>query len=192
MKEFKNIEELVNFHCEKTKKEMHGEIFEYYVLKGTNYYFCHKPSDVEFLMKHNITSNFDVCSKDSSVISIGFNEKEQKWYGWSHRAIFGFGIGSKVKKGDSAYVPKNREDFKEQMLLSWKYEFRNDITTERETEKGFFVTWIYSNNTPNESLRLTKGEIYHQFPEKYGKGEWTAKTLNDAKEMAIDFSKSVS
>ena len=28
--------------------------------------------------------------------SIGFNEKEQKWYGWSHRAICGFGIGDKI------------------------------------------------------------------------------------------------
>ncbi len=34
------------------------------------------------------------------VCSIGFNEAEQKWYGWSHRALFGFGIGDKVKKGD--------------------------------------------------------------------------------------------
>ena len=25
--------------------------------------------------------------------AIGFSEKEQKWYGWSHRAIYGFGIG---------------------------------------------------------------------------------------------------
>lgn len=28
--------------------------------------------------------------------NIGFNEQEQKWYGWSHRAIFGFGIGDKL------------------------------------------------------------------------------------------------
>ena len=34
------------------------------------------------------------------VCSIGFCEKEQKWYGWSHRAIFGFGVGSEVKEGD--------------------------------------------------------------------------------------------
>lgn len=33
---------------------------------------------------------------DSHVCSIGFSEREQKWYGWSHRAIFGFGIGSVV------------------------------------------------------------------------------------------------
>lgn len=32
--------------------------------------------------------------------SIGFCEREQKWYGWSHRAIFGFGIGDVVKEGD--------------------------------------------------------------------------------------------
>lgn len=30
------------------------------------------------------------------VCSVGFNEEEQKWYGWSHRAICGFGIGDKV------------------------------------------------------------------------------------------------
>lgn len=38
----------------------------------------------------------------SNVCSIGFCEKEQKWYGWSHRAIFGFGIGDIVKEGDCA------------------------------------------------------------------------------------------
>lgn len=34
------------------------------------------------------------------VCSIGFSEKEQKWYGWSHRGIYGFGIGSTVRNGD--------------------------------------------------------------------------------------------
>ena len=45
---------------------------------------------------------------DNKVCSIGFNEKEQKWYGWSHRAIFGFGIGSVVEEGsccaESGYI----------------------------------------------------------------------------------------
>lgn len=35
-----------------------------------------------------------------SVCSIGFCEREQKWYGWSHRAIYGFVIGDIVKEGD--------------------------------------------------------------------------------------------
>ena len=34
------------------------------------------------------------------VCSIGFCELEKKWYGWSHRAIFGFGIGAVAKEGD--------------------------------------------------------------------------------------------
>ncbi len=36
----------------------------------------------------------------SNVCSIGFCEGEQKWFGWSHRAIFGFGVGDVVKDGD--------------------------------------------------------------------------------------------
>ena len=42
----------------------------------------------------------ELASSDNKVCSIGFCEKEQKWYGWSHRAIFGFGIGDVVKEGD--------------------------------------------------------------------------------------------
>lgn len=37
-----------------------------------------------------------------SICSIGFCPSKQKWYGWSHRAIYGFGIGDIVKKGDCA------------------------------------------------------------------------------------------
>ena len=37
---------------------------------------------------------------DHNVCSIGFCEAEQKWYGWSHRAIFGFGIGDTVDSED--------------------------------------------------------------------------------------------
>lgn len=36
----------------------------------------------------------------SNVCSIGFSTKDQKWYGWSHRALYGFGIGDIAKEGD--------------------------------------------------------------------------------------------
>lgn len=36
----------------------------------------------------------------SSVCSIGFSHKDQKWYGWSHRAICGFRPGDTAKEGD--------------------------------------------------------------------------------------------
>lgn len=35
-------------------------------------------------------------TEHSQVCSIGFCERDQKWYGWSHRAICGFGIGDMV------------------------------------------------------------------------------------------------
>jgi hypothetical protein len=38
---------------------------------------------------------------DSNVCSIGFSKRTGKWYGWSHRAIYGFKPGDVVKKGDS-------------------------------------------------------------------------------------------
>lgn len=33
---------------------------------------------------------------DHCVCSCGWSAKHQKWYGWSHRAIVGFGIGDKL------------------------------------------------------------------------------------------------
>ena len=37
----------------------------------------------------------------SEGTGFGFSESEQKYYGWSHRAYYGFGIGHIVKDGDS-------------------------------------------------------------------------------------------
>jgi hypothetical protein len=35
---------------------------------------------------------------NKNVCSIGFNKKEQRWYGWSHRGICSFGIGDEVNE----------------------------------------------------------------------------------------------
>jgi hypothetical protein len=42
----------------------------------------------------------ELRTPESRVCSIGFCEREQKWYGWSHRAIYGFGIGDTFDEGD--------------------------------------------------------------------------------------------
>jgi hypothetical protein len=39
------------------------------------------------------------AEENHNICSIGFCEKDQKWYGWSHRAIYGYGIGHIVKEG---------------------------------------------------------------------------------------------
>lgn len=38
----------------------------------------------------------------SNTCSIGFCSRDGKWYGWSHRAIFGFKPGDQVREGDCA------------------------------------------------------------------------------------------
>ncbi len=37
---------------------------------------------------------------DRNVCSIGKSYKDNKWYGWTHRAIYGFQIGDVVQEGD--------------------------------------------------------------------------------------------
>jgi len=43
---------------------------------------------------------------DHCVCSIGYSVKDGKWYGWSHRALYGFQIGSTCRKGDCHYLPR--------------------------------------------------------------------------------------
>ena len=38
----------------------------------------------------------ELANPDHNVCSIGFCEVEQKWFGWSHRAIAGFGINDRI------------------------------------------------------------------------------------------------
>jgi hypothetical protein len=133
----------------------------------------------------------------SPCCSIGFCEKEQKWYGWSHRAIYGFGIGSKIKKGNCGYLPKNKKDFIENEINFWyDKDFHKEICFEREDTQngqlGFWIKWQYNDKVPNEKTRLTTCSYFSIYPSKYGKGEWTAESLEDAKQMAINFAKSVS
>ena len=47
--------------------------------------------DAQWLVSKGIEPEF--IDEDSSVCMIGWCEKEQKWYGWCHRAIAGFTIG---------------------------------------------------------------------------------------------------
>ena len=42
----------------------------------------------------------ELANIKDKTCSIGWCKKEQKWYGWSHRAIYGFKIGDVVKEGD--------------------------------------------------------------------------------------------
>ena len=88
----------------------------------------------------------ELSNPSHSVCSIGFCPWDAKWYGWSHRAIFGFGIGAVVKEGDC-------------------------VASSGWTEE-------YLREHPEEDLSLPVG--------------FEAKTLGDARLMAVAFADSVS
>lgn len=128
--------------------------------------------------------------------SIGWSKKEQKWYGWSHRALFGFEIGSKVTKGDCAYTPTDKKDFEEEMVRFW-HDTKTHIWTKtrqayQDEHHGIEAYWKFNNTVKNEELRGMINSVFMPYPDHYGRGEWEAKTLDDAKQMAIDFAEGVS
>lgn len=122
---------------------------------------------------------------------IGFCKKDNKWYGWSHRAIFGFGIGHKVKPGSIGFKPSNKEEMLQDMVAFYI------------NEGGKLLEYYFDHNgeenVPGILIKYTNpcegGKLFHEYwvpyPRSWGRGEWKAKTLNDAKQMAIDFAESI-
>lgn len=54
------------------------------------------PKMARFLKDKYGIDKFELRTPESNICSIGYSPRNQKWYGWSHRAICGFGIGDKV------------------------------------------------------------------------------------------------
>lgn len=134
---------------------------------------------------------------DHCVCSIGFNPEEQKWYGWSHRAIFGFGIGSTVKKGDCGYVASTPQALFESITTEdddgWAWQKPEDVEIIEDGIKIRHKMVKHTSEDPEtgELLGFVDAGYNYQII-KCGKGEWVAETLEDAKQMAIDFAEGVS
>ncbi len=121
------------------------------------------------------------ASADHNVCSIGYCEKEKKWYGWSHRALYGFGIGSMMKTDSSGFKPSNvREMMKG--LIDW---YNNGYDEVLFIEKEYGIEVVCKTGSASTTS-------FEKYPKEWGRGEWTAETIEDAKEMAIDFADSVS
>lgn len=144
--------------------------------------------------------------------SLGYSRLEEKWFGWSHRAIYGFGVGSTVKRGDCAYVPDNHTEMYDSVrsfFQEWdanapeggdwrenKYT-RNLAVAEMDgvvIVSGEQEIQQYDEEPALDGALVPTATTWQPFSERYplGKGEWTAETLNDAKEMACAFAQSVS
>ena len=190
----------------------------YQVARTHSGHYIGNPDDAKHLCDQKGISP-ELREPNHNVCSIGFCEKEQKWYGWSHRAIYGFGVGDTVNKGDCAYTANNPEE-----MIDDHANFFLDISQEAADERrkecmiapdksGILISHssfieslseipiisikdavsVLSGNLNPEDVRV---DIPDNFLEStsfipVGRGEWTAKTLEDARQMACDFAESV-
>jgi hypothetical protein len=191
---------ILNDNTEKRETMVDDYCHKYYVSKIDGSYVgaIDQEKDLEFLADFGITEQIQNRKNiNGNTSNIGFNPIEQKWYGWSHRAVYGFGIGSKVSKGDCAYQPKDLNDYIDEQLNFWKDKEYHDKTFYRlgkneEGKEGFYIEWRYNDQVPNESLGYSISSIFYEIPSEFGRGEWVAETLEDAKQMACDFAGGVS
>lgn len=196
----------ISYLGDSTIPEDSGKI---YYSKFGNSYITRKGREKDFniYLKYGITEQLQSAfgekehSERMGTTSLGFNPVEQKWYGWSHRAIYGFGVGSKIKNGSCGFKASNKEEFKEDCLRFWgdldmdgDTHKVNPVAREEEQdgELGIYVEYTYDNEVPNKSMRGELSGMFSAYPKQWGKGKWEAETLEDAKQMAIDFAKSVS
>lgn len=136
------------------------------------------------LLKRGIVAPIRADEGDN-VASIG-RGNDGKWYGWSHRAIYGFGVGHTVKKGDCGYEPSTREEVIE-ATRAWHTEDRKENLVVDPQEDGIHLTYDIVCRDGRREHR----EYVEPWP-PLGRGEWTAQTDDDCKQMAIDFANSVS
>jgi len=177
-----------------------GEMIDawYSKVDGSYITFTNISTDISWMIANGITEQIQSNEpEDAKVACIGFNPIEQKWYGWSHRAFFGFGIGSEVKKGHCGYVSTDINDLIERSIQFWSDETVKNVAgiaaTNDKGIEGVQITYEYvTEKVPNESLHGQIGEQFMYPPKKWGRGEWKAETLEDAKQMAIDFAHGVS
>ena len=84
-----------------TQEEMEKECTKFtYYLSNVDGGYIGSDEDYNFLVEQRGLILIQKSNPSHTACSIGYSPKENKWYGWSHRALYGFGIGDIVSKGD--------------------------------------------------------------------------------------------
>ncbi len=117
--------------------------------KEDNHYLCVDNDDIihdtyNFLLKYQIN--------DLITHSLGKSD-DGKYYGWSHRAIYGFEIGDSVQKGDSGYYPDTKENF-ESSMMDW---VSHDVGVDDEYGTNYIIKSI-NKDVPNPDGYYTYGD----------------------------------
>lgn len=164
-------------------------------------FLCYKDHEytIDFLFQNDISQDIQAI-KEGGLERIGFSPSKQKWFGFTADKPFpwckGFGIGDSVTRDDIGYRPRNEKEWKQLILDQWNNEefawsqLRGGA--DENNREGVVVTSGYGDHPPSELLTGAIIEKFFPFPDSYGRGEWTAETLDDAKQMAIDFAEDIS
>lgn len=170
------------------------------------------PEDAEHLCV-NMGIIPQLASEDHKVCSVGFCHRDNKWYGWSHRAISGFSVGDSVEPGHCAYVPDTMESAVESVRSFYNDDMPKDVEAKYryscypvgEDDECFKVKVVREKYSDQEHARDRDHE--HIQPEDMGwtydgeptitqvpkgRGAWKASNMEDVFEMARDFAQSVS
>lgn len=127
---------------------------------------------------------------------VGFSPLHNKWYGWSHRAICGFTIGSTCKKGDCHYVGSTEQEQMEAAIEFWSDDDKKNVrclgVEEKDGDRYFIIAWDLKEAEETIPPAPTAATTVRHYIRQPGRGEWTAQTMEDAKQMAIDFNEGVS
>ena len=99
-----NVKKYLEQVAYKAKSDIDSDNGEIYKSTYDDSYITHvgMEDNIKYLAEREIT--------ESLTHGVGFSPKDKKWYGWSHRAIYGFEVGSECKKGDVHYTANNPEE----------------------------------------------------------------------------------
>ena len=133
-------------------------------------------------------------------ISIGFDKKTNKWCGWTHRGIACYGIGDKVTEDDIAYRPDSSSALMARIRKTYSELYNVPISCmDRVSYKDYIEVILNEKINPFDPIPSSKFGVsvcfefkgskmnrFHPYPDRWGKGEWTALSMDDAKQMACD------
>jgi len=134
------------------------------VREDEEFFMCHSlqddsyvgtPIDVYKLIKMKGIKEFYRANEKDKVASVGFNPDKKIWYGWSHRAIYGFRVGDKIKYNPdlvilhSGYVDgcvgeaveKEKKDIEKVKKM-----FKNGILEIKNLEEAKFLAVRFANS----------------------------------------------
>lgn len=198
LKHISKISDIVDLSDQYKQYLQPGEKFLNYISKFDGSYLgkVGMEDDMMYLLEYGIIdqiqSRIPTTSDHRCSSSIGFNPLEEVWYGWSHRALHGFKIDSECRMGNTHFMARNDDEY-----IEWYFKcgFNDEVSLDKvKVTKKYDIDHQWGFDYHFRKKNDDGGNVYMfiPFPKKYGKGEWVAKTLEDAKQMAIDFAGAVS